>query len=142
MTNVCACVDTEIASFDFSVSSSGFPNGNTSGHSATHPPVETRKKKGAGAKKRGRGKAAGISEREIADLKRAADDEMQDAHSQPQQPQQRWEQQMQNQTPSTGIGFGVGDMAVDAAEAEWVDVPDHSSDAIAVAVNEEQEGVK
>ncbi len=129
--------DIEIASFDFSVPPSGFPNGNASGHSATHPPVETRKKKGAGAKKRGRGK--GVSERELAHLKREADQEMQDTHPYTRQLQQLWEQQMQNQTHSTGIG--VGDMAVDAAEAEWVDVLDHSSDAIAVAVNEEQEGV-
>lgn len=131
--------DTEIASFDFSVPPSGLPNGDASGHSATHPPVETRKKKGAGAKKRGRGKAAGIHESELEDLKRAADHEMQDTHPYTLQLQQLWEQQMQNQTSSTGIG--IGDMAVDAAEAEWVDVPDHSSDAIAVAVSEEQEGV-
>ncbi len=155
-------VNTEIASFDFSAPSSGILNGAGTAHSATHPPVETRKKKvagankGPGAKKRGRGKAAGIRQRELADLKRAADDEMRNAHPLPEHPhpQQLWEQQMQQQTSSIGTSTSTcgGDMAVDASE--WMDVPRSSGGgAITVPVpgmadngagalnNEEEEGV-
>ncbi len=50
---------------------------------------------------------------------------MRDAHPLPEQPhpQQLWEQQMQQQTSSIGIGTSAcgGDMALDAGE--WVDVP-------------------
>ncbi len=113
LTNVRVREDIEIASFDFSAPTSDIPNGKGSAQSATHPPVETRKKKGAGAKKRGKGKPAGFRQGELVVLKRAADAEMRDAHLQP-QPQQLWEQQMQKQASSGGASASGGDMSVDA----------------------------
>ncbi|ERF73896.1 hypothetical protein EPUS_05908 [Endocarpon pusillum Z07020] len=127
----------QIASFDFSAPSSGIANGDGSAHSATHPPVETRKKKGAGARKRGRGKSVAMREKESAVLKRDNDDEMHDVHPHPPpqtqtqtQAQQLWEQQMKSQASSTSMA----DMAVDDG-AECVNVLGGSSSSSGAATN-------